>query len=222
MAGKLKPNIANLGEEVILENISYGSKTWPFIIENNTCYGLFDGKDTQQSFSNGFGWAVEDDYIQFTTHNIINIWRYVSQYGYLSSAYQNPLKIFKKNNNNNWIDISNDIKQTVSVLTPVSGGIWEKTISNLSIGTYKITGSGKTRIDDEWYIEKTNLNKFLIQDGIKEKYITAENTIAYIKDIPYDISDFNKYGIDDTSKINSNIIKGIENQKYKLSMYKVT
>jgi hypothetical protein len=160
MSGILKPNVIGLGKEITLTNITYGNITWAGLFTN----GLFDGSNNDINFAENYGWAVEADYIQFTTNSKINIWRQVSK-GY--STYLGLLKIFKKDINGNFVDITSTINQVVTNLPILS---WEKTISNLSAGTYRITGGGTSRIDGEWYIEENITYKYLIQNETNDLF----------------------------------------------------
>lgn len=90
-------------------------------------------------------------------------------------------------------------------------------VNDLSINKNNASSSGNIILSDDY----PNLicNKFLIQDGTKEKY-TDGISLSYYKDSPYSDSDFISVGMNDLSKINPDIIQKMDNQKYKIALYK--
>ena len=62
--------------------------------------------------------------------------------------------------------------------------------------------------------------KFLIQDGDRIKRILTDHTINDISSTPFTIDIFNNYGMNDLTYINSSEISNLNNNKFKIAMYK--
>lgn len=94
------------------------------------------------------------------------------------------------------------------------GSSYYGTLENASTTANINIGDGKVIIT----VLQLN-NKFVIQDGNNIKIIN--NTDIITKDtLPYTSDKFNNYGMSDLSLINSDIINKLDNQKYKIALYK--
>lgn len=152
MAGIAKPNVANLGAEA---TVSFGASYGIYYRSNAT--GLINGNTPNEwDTSNVVYWDDLGDYITITINKKVNIWRS----GTLSwKTYINKFKILKLNTTTSvFEDVTSNYVQVTSAII---NGEWEKTISNLEPGTYRLVATGR-RIDSEWYIETAYVNKLLI------------------------------------------------------------
>lgn len=98
----------------------------------------------------------------------------------------------------------------------------------LTINSYQSSVTAKFCSKDFTYVPPTDFlpygyspitDKFLIQDG-NNICNTDGNSLAAQGYLPYTKDQFNNYGMDDLSKINNNVIQRLNNQKYKIALYK--
>jgi len=168
MSGNAKPNVPNLQKEsnfTLLGGIgSQGSNP----------QGLFNGVVVNEwNTVNVMYWQSSTQFVEISVDSDFSIWRcgtntWANSIGKLQVLYWR---------NNSYVDISNEITQTV---TPKLLNGWEITIPNLKAGRYKFVGT-TPRIDSEWYLESKTLNKFLVFN--QSKYKTWNNTTMKWEDL---------------------------------------
>lgn len=146
MAGSLKPDVPDLGEEA-----TYTVNSYVFYSAYAKC-PLFDGKVSGWRGGSDAYW-LDTHYLDITLNDNCNIYR-LSQSDYYDSSHQTPFTI-NKYVNGVWVDVTQKYEQ-VFIYSPST---WVKTISKLTKGRYKFTA--KQRMDAEWYIECSNINSYL-------------------------------------------------------------
>jgi hypothetical protein len=187
MSGTLIPSVSNLGKEII-----------PTIISSNTMYagapGLWDGKAGNTGVSTY--WYSSSHYIEIDIPNICNIYRL----GY--NGNKAPLTILKYNGTS-YDDVTSLYPQTLEV----TSALWEKTISKLPAGRYKFQGGNGLRVDNEWYLEETNNNKYLIKNADEKIYTydAESNEIIESPSQTIDMDNFNNNGFNDPTIITEEI-----------------
>lgn len=210
MAGTAKPNINNLGSEVI-PTIIYSQD---YLLTG--AKGLFDGVQTNQLQYNELVcfWHDSSIYIDLLIPQNCNIWRSgVNNY----KGYNYPLKILKYNGSS-YDDVTALYPQ---ILNAIGNTEWEKTISNLSAGQYRFQYDNGYRVDCEWYLEKVTIIKCLIKQN-NQYYSIKDNTITQLG-APTDDTQkeqwFDDYGVEDlkdallTPDTNGNkLIDSLDNQ----------
>lgn len=159
MAGIARPTVAHLGKEVLPTNlISSGDVI-------GSMNGLFDGTCVNEWNTSRICYWRKNSYTEFTIDRKVNIWR-CGTTGW-ATQHCSLFRIEKLQDDGTYLDITNEITQSVS---PITEKEWEKTISDLSKGTYRFYPQN-TRLDSEWYMEA--VDRFII--FMNQKYYTIEN-----------------------------------------------
>lgn len=187
MAGNSKPS--NIGEEASFKLLSGSGHS------GQTGKGLFDGIQVNEwNTDKVFYWNSTGHYIEIEIISpIVNIWRSGTSDW---STYTKPLKISKWNGSS-YIDITDSYPQTITAINHTQ---WEKTITNLPSGRYKLEYSAAYRMDSEWYIEEANLQKFLLSSN-DEKTLFPEILYSNFSKnvIPIMTSNTTPYGVASSS-----------------------
>ncbi|QPW61976.1 hypothetical protein [Clostridium botulinum] len=208
MAGKIRPS--NVNNEARYKLIGYstynGNSTSP---SNNNEIGLFNEKlDETWNDTGAFYICNTSQYIEIEIYDNCTIWRYPP------ITYNDYCALFKieKMENEKWKDITENVTQTCTKHLIEN---WERTIVDLPKGHYKfsISKDGESRIDTEWYIEKSilkyffikkdnkiySLNKNIYKDNIIPRNIEDLKIVKELKNIEqiryiFKKEDLNKYG----------------------------
>lgn len=129
--------------------------------------GLFNGSAVNEwNTANVMYWAGGNEYVEFEVFNNFHIWR-AGTTGWNNLC--NSLKI-KKYNSQTLVyeDVTINYPQKLTAITEKQ---WEKTISNLPKGKYRVEYGTGGRIDSEWFLENAEVNKSLIlNDGEYKKW----------------------------------------------------
>lgn len=180
MAGTCKPNIANLGPEVI--PVSY-SGIGPYGTLAAALFNSSTIKAVNSGYSYMYEWIGASYPLFLTIDKPVNIWRSPGQ-GY--ENYYAALVVYRKDNEF-WVDITNSLSQVVTYL---ASNQWEKTLSNLPPGEYYFVSKG-TRLDSEWYLELSaglSIDSLQISKNVVNSIydtIDLHADIIYVSNSPY-------------------------------------
>lgn len=136
--------------------------------------GLFNGSAVNEwNTANVMYWAGGNEYVEFEVFNNFHIWR-AGTTGWNNLC--NSLKI-KKYNSQTLVyeDVTINYPQKLTAITEKQ---WEKTISNLPKGKYRVEYGTGGRIDSEWFLENAEVNKTLIlhEDEYKKWNLKVSNS----------------------------------------------
>ena len=190
MAGSIRPN-----QYMLEANYNFigglGS-------QGSQAKGLFNGSAVNEwNTANVMYWAGGNEYVEFEVFNNFHIWR-AGTTGWNNLC--NSLKI-KKYNSQTLVyeDVTINYPQKLTAITEKQ---WEKTISNLPKGKYRVEYGTGGRIDSEWFLENSEVNKTLILSNIEYKkyykYIEPKDNITLVpkmtsNTIPSGIVDASSY-----------------------------
>jgi len=120
--------------------------------------GLFNGVTINQwNTAHVMYWSDSSHYVEFQVSTRFNIWRTGTT---TWSNYTASLIIKKYNEQSGqYDDVTSNYPQTVS---DIPHNKWEKTISNLPRGQYRMEYGNGLRLDSEWFLESVNSTKSLI------------------------------------------------------------
>lgn len=180
--------------------------------------GLFNQTNPDEwDTSNIFYWQTSAHFLEIQINEMCNIWRCGSKSW---SDSNKPLDVFyKKNINDEYTNITNDITQNLSLITNTQ---WELYIKGINPGIYKFKGRDgySYRMDTEWFLETQSLillNKneeyYNINDSnydiVKKEYVKIVQTNNDLKDL-YKNNNVNLKDLFIDKNINNEIFKPID------------